>query len=78
MKRLTQSTGELYKVTLTTCDVVLKSCDVVFHGEKSGFLAISTSQHWFLKQKSTSQLQKSTSQPLALSYAVELHLEPRL
>ena len=70
MKQLTQSTGELYKVTLTTCDVVLKSCDVLFHGEKSGFLAISTSQPRFLKQKSTSQvakgtsqLQKSTSQP---------------
>ncbi|EEE17534.1 hypothetical protein IV60_GL000981 [Lancefieldella rimae] len=34
----------------------MKSCDVLFYGEKTGFLAKSTSQLHVLKQKSTSQV----------------------
>lgn len=40
----------------------MKSCEVLFYGEKDDFLAKSTSQPPFLKQKSTSQVAKSTSQ----------------
>ncbi|WP_423977648.1 hypothetical protein, partial [Lancefieldella rimae] len=60
-----------------TCDVLLKSCDVLFYGEKTGFLAKSTSQPPVLEQKSTSQVaappvleQKSTSQVAALLAAL--------
>ena len=40
----------------------MQSCEVLFHGEKTGFLAKSTSQPPVLKQKSTSEVVKSTSQ----------------
>ena len=46
-----------------TCDAVLQTCDVLFQSEKSGFLAKCASQPRLLKQKSTSQLSESTSQP---------------
>ena len=45
-----------------TCDVLLQSCDVLFHGEKTDLLAICTSQPPVLKQKGTSQVARSTSQ----------------
>ena len=39
-----------------TCDALLKSCEVLFYGEKTGFLAKSTLQPPVLEQKSTSQV----------------------
>ena len=55
-----------------TCEVVLKSCEVLFYGEKGDFLAKSTSQPPFLKQKSTSQVAKSTSQVGGFHRSVDL------
>ena len=40
----------------------MQSCDALFYGDKTGFLAKSTSQPPVLKQKSTSQVVRSTSQ----------------
>ena len=40
----------------------MQSCDALFHSEKTGFLAKSTSQPPVLKQKSTSQVVRSTSE----------------
>ena len=48
------------------CEVLLQSCDVLFYGEKTGFLAKCTSQPPVLKQKSTSQVAGSTSQVAAI------------
>ena len=48
--------------SLQTCDALLKSCEVLFYGEKTDFLAKCTSQPPVLKQKSTSQVAGSTSQ----------------
>ena len=45
-----------------SCEVLLQSCDALFHGDKTGFLAKSTSQPPVLKQKSTSQVARCTSQ----------------
>ena len=45
-----------------TCDAVLPSCEVLFCGEKSGFLAICASQPLVLKQECASQVARSTSQ----------------
>ena len=47
-----------------TCDAVLPSCEVLFCGEKSDFLAICTSQPQLLKQKGASQVARSASQLL--------------
>ena len=44
------------------CDALFHSCEVLFYGDKTGFLAKCTSQPPVLKQKSTSQVVKSTSQ----------------
>ena len=40
----------------------MQSCDALFHGDKTGFLAKSTSQPPVLKEKSTSQVTGCTSQ----------------
>ena len=45
-----------------TYEVLLQSCDALFHGDKTGFLAKCTSQPPVLKQKSTSQATGCTSQ----------------
>jgi len=54
--------GSLFYGPLQTCDALLQSCEVLFYGEKTGFLAKCTSQPPVLKQKSTSQVVGSTSQ----------------
>ena len=45
-----------------TCDALFRSCEVLFYGDKTGFLAKCTSQPPVLKQKSASQVVRSTSQ----------------
>ena len=40
----------------------MQSCDALFHGDKTDFLAKCTSQPPVLKQRSTSQVVRSTSQ----------------
>ena len=54
------------EVLLQSCDALLQSCDALFHGDKTGFLAKSTSQPPVLKQKSTSQVAECTSQVAAI------------
>ena len=39
----------------------MQSCDALFHGDKTDFLAKCTSQPPVLKEKSTSQVVRSTS-----------------
>ena len=51
------------EVLLQSCDALLQSCDALFYGDKTGFLAKSTSQPPVLKQKSTSQVAVIKSQP---------------
>ncbi|EEE17286.1 hypothetical protein IV60_GL000880 [Lancefieldella rimae] len=58
ISRLTQTCDVLLK----SCEALLQSCDVLFYGEKTGFLAKSTSQPPVLKQKSTSQVAGCASQ----------------
>ena len=59
VRRFAQTCDVLFQ----TCDAISWTCDVLFQSEKSGFLAKYASQPRLLKQKSTSQLSESTSQP---------------
>ena len=49
-----------------SCEVLFRSCDALFYGDKTGFLAKSTSQPPVLEQKSTSQVAENTSQAAAI------------
>ena len=48
----------------------MQSCDALFHGEKTGFLAKSTSQPPVLKQKSTSQVTGCASEVVRITSQV--------
>ena len=48
----------------------MQSCEVLFHGEKTGFLAQSTSQPHVLKQKSTSQVTGCASEVVRITSQV--------
>ena len=49
-----------------SCEVLFRSCDALFYGDKTGFLAKSTSQPPVLEQKSTSQVAGYISQVAAI------------
>ena len=63
-------------VLLKSCEALLQSCDVLFYGEKTGFLAKSTSQPPVLEQKSTSQVAALLAALLATCFLQALLCSP--
>ena len=62
-----------------TCDALFRSCEVLFYGDKTGFLAKCTSQPPVLKQKSASQVVRSTSQVAGyISQVAAIKSQPKI